>query len=67
MIEYLTATMTLLAGDIIATGTPVGVSNMNPGGLIEIELDGGGTLQNYVAWCGRRTAVRSPVTRCANS
>jgi len=48
MIEYLTATMTLLPGDIIATGTPVGVSNMNPGDIIEIKVDGVGTLRNYV-------------------
>jgi 2-keto-4-pentenoate hydratase/2-oxohepta-3-ene-1,7-dioic acid hydratase in catechol pathway len=49
MIEYLSATMTLLPGDVIATGTPVGVSNMNPGDVIEIIVDGVGTLRNYIA------------------
>ena len=48
MIEYLSSTMTLLPGDVIATGTPIGVSNMNPGDVIEIIVDGVGTLRNYV-------------------
>jgi len=48
MIEYLSSTMTLLPGDVIATGTPVGVSNMNPGDVIEIIVDGVGTLRNYI-------------------
>ena len=48
MIEYLTETMTLEPGDVIETGTPVGVGNMNPGDVIEITVDGVGTLRNYV-------------------
>ena len=40
--------MTLLPGDIIATGTPSGIGPMNPGDTVEIKIDGIGTLRNYV-------------------
>ena len=48
MISYITETMTLLPGDIIATGTPSGIGPMNVGDVIEIVVDGVGTLRNYV-------------------
>jgi 2-keto-4-pentenoate hydratase/2-oxohepta-3-ene-1,7-dioic acid hydratase in catechol pathway len=40
--------MTLKAGDIIATGTPSGVSKLNPGDLCEVEIEGVGSLRNPV-------------------
>ncbi len=40
--------MTLQPGDVIATGTPEGVSPIGPGDVIEIEIDGLGTLRNQV-------------------
>jgi 5-oxopent-3-ene-1,2,5-tricarboxylate decarboxylase / 2-hydroxyhepta-2,4-diene-1,7-dioate isomerase len=46
LIEYLSAFMTLMPGDIILTGTPEGVVNVNPGDVVECEIDGIGTLVN---------------------
>jgi 2-keto-4-pentenoate hydratase/2-oxohepta-3-ene-1,7-dioic acid hydratase in catechol pathway len=40
--------MTLNAGDIIATGTPSGVSQLNAGDVCEIEIEGIGSLSNPV-------------------
>jgi len=40
--------MTLLPGDIVATGTPKGVSPMKPGDTIEVEIKGIGKLTNLV-------------------
>ncbi len=47
-IEYITAFTTLLPGDVILTGTPSGVGPVEPGDLMEIEVDGIGTLANRV-------------------
>jgi len=38
----------LKAGDIIATGTPSGVSKLNPGDVCEVTVEGVGTLVNSV-------------------
>jgi 2-keto-4-pentenoate hydratase/2-oxohepta-3-ene-1,7-dioic acid hydratase in catechol pathway len=40
--------MTLQPGDVIATGTPAGVSKMSPGDHVEIEVAGVGKLGNTV-------------------
>jgi 2-keto-4-pentenoate hydratase/2-oxohepta-3-ene-1,7-dioic acid hydratase in catechol pathway len=40
--------MTLEPGDLITTGTPSGVGPITPGDLIEIEIEGIGTLANPV-------------------
>jgi 2-keto-4-pentenoate hydratase/2-oxohepta-3-ene-1,7-dioic acid hydratase in catechol pathway len=40
--------MTLLPGDVIATGTPSGVSKMEDGDICEVEIEGIGTLRNRV-------------------
>ena len=48
IIEYITAVMTLLPGDVILTGTPSGVSKVVPGDVMEVEIDGIGTLVNRV-------------------
>jgi 2-keto-4-pentenoate hydratase/2-oxohepta-3-ene-1,7-dioic acid hydratase in catechol pathway len=40
--------MTLLPGDVIASGTPGGVGPMRPGDTVEIEIEGIGTLVNHV-------------------
>lgn len=39
---------TLEAGDIIATGTPSGVGPVKPGDVVEISIDGIGTLKNPI-------------------
>ena len=37
-----------LPGDIVATGTPKGVSQMKSGDVVEVEIEGIGKLKNYV-------------------
>lgn len=48
IIEYITAFTTLLPGDVVLTGTPSGVGPVEPGDVMEIEVDGIGTLTNRV-------------------
>jgi 5-oxopent-3-ene-1,2,5-tricarboxylate decarboxylase/2-hydroxyhepta-2,4-diene-1,7-dioate isomerase len=48
LIEYLSGFMTLLPGDIILTGTPEGVVNVNPGDEVVCEIDGIGRLLNTI-------------------
>ncbi|MGC8768920.1 fumarylacetoacetate hydrolase family protein [Calditerrivibrio sp.] len=48
LISFISNVMTLLPGDVIATGTPSGVGPMNVGDTIEVEVDGIGILKNYV-------------------
>jgi 2-keto-4-pentenoate hydratase/2-oxohepta-3-ene-1,7-dioic acid hydratase in catechol pathway len=48
LIEYVTSFMTLLPGDAILTGTPEGVGKLSPGDVVEVEVDGIGTLANPV-------------------
>lgn len=48
LISFISSVMTLLPGDIIATGTPPGIGPMYKGDQIEIVIEGLGTLQNTV-------------------
>ena len=55
LISYLSAGMTLLPGTVLLTGTPAGVGFarkpprwLKPGDVVEVELDGVGTLRNPV-------------------
>jgi len=48
IIEYITAFTTLLPGDVILTGTPSGVGKVEPGDVMEVEVDGIGSLANPV-------------------
>lgn len=48
IIEFITASITLLPGDIICTGSPAGTAEMVPGDFIEIEIPGVGKLGNPV-------------------
>lgn len=48
LIEYLSSFMTLQAGDVILTGTPKGVINVNPGDEVVTEVEGIGRLINFV-------------------
>jgi 2-keto-4-pentenoate hydratase/2-oxohepta-3-ene-1,7-dioic acid hydratase in catechol pathway len=48
LIRYISNQMTLNAGDIIATGTPSGVSKMVSGDVCEVEIEGIGVLRNTV-------------------
>ena len=48
LVARVAAVMTLLPGDIIATGTPAGVGPMNPGDKVEVRIEGIGALANPV-------------------
>ncbi len=48
IISYVSAFMTLEAGDLIATGTPPGVGPMRLGSTVRIEIEGIGVLENSV-------------------
>ena len=49
LIRYIAGIMTLLPGDLIATGTPAGVSRLQHGDTVEVEVQGIGTLRNPVS------------------
>jgi 5-oxopent-3-ene-1,2,5-tricarboxylate decarboxylase/2-hydroxyhepta-2,4-diene-1,7-dioate isomerase len=48
LIEYLSSFMTLAPGDVILTGTPEGIVNVNEGDEVVCEIDGLGRLVNVV-------------------
>ena len=48
LISFISSVMTLLPGDVIATGTPSGIGRMNPGDVVEVRIDNIGTLRNTV-------------------
>ncbi|MGZ4839487.1 MAG: fumarylacetoacetate hydrolase family protein [Terriglobales bacterium] len=48
IIRHITAAMTLVPGDVIATGTPEGVGELHAGDVVEMTVQGVGTLRNTV-------------------
>ena len=48
-ISFISNVMTLLPGDLIATGTPSGIGPMKKGDVVEIEIEGIGILKNFVS------------------
>jgi 2-keto-4-pentenoate hydratase/2-oxohepta-3-ene-1,7-dioic acid hydratase in catechol pathway len=48
VVAYASQAMTLLPGDVIATGTPGGVGPMRPGDTVEVRIEGIGALRNSV-------------------
>lgn len=48
LLRHITAAMTLLPGDVIPTGTPAGVSPMKAGDVVEVTVEGIGTLKNPI-------------------
>jgi 5-oxopent-3-ene-1,2,5-tricarboxylate decarboxylase/2-hydroxyhepta-2,4-diene-1,7-dioate isomerase len=49
LIEYLSGFMTLQRGDVILTGTPEGVVDVQPGDVVECEIERLGVLVNTLA------------------
>lgn len=47
-IRYISQVMTLVPGDLIATGTPSGVGPLLAGNVVEVMVEGVGTLRNTV-------------------
>jgi 2-keto-4-pentenoate hydratase/2-oxohepta-3-ene-1,7-dioic acid hydratase in catechol pathway len=48
LLRYITAAMTLLPGDLIATGTPAGIAPMRAGDVVRVTVSGVGSLENPV-------------------
>jgi 2-keto-4-pentenoate hydratase/2-oxohepta-3-ene-1,7-dioic acid hydratase in catechol pathway len=48
LVSFISHVMTLLPGDVIATGTPFGTGQINPGDAVEIKIENIGTLKNSV-------------------
>lgn len=48
LIAFISAVMTLEPGDVILTGTPEGVGPLSDGDVVQIEVEGIGTLSNPV-------------------
>lgn len=48
LIHYISDVMTLMPGDLIATGTPEGVGAVVAGDVVEVHIPGVGTLRNPV-------------------
>jgi 2-keto-4-pentenoate hydratase/2-oxohepta-3-ene-1,7-dioic acid hydratase in catechol pathway len=48
LMRYVAEVMTLVPGDIIATGTPAGVGPMDVGDTVEVFVEGVGTLRNPI-------------------
>lgn len=48
LVSFISRIMTLLPGDVIATGTPSGVGPLVPGDLVEVDIDEIGILTNQV-------------------
>jgi 2-keto-4-pentenoate hydratase/2-oxohepta-3-ene-1,7-dioic acid hydratase in catechol pathway len=53
IIEWVSAVMTLLPGDLILTGTPEGVGPIEDGDVVSITVEGIGTLSNPVVRKGK--------------
>jgi 2-keto-4-pentenoate hydratase/2-oxohepta-3-ene-1,7-dioic acid hydratase in catechol pathway len=48
LLAFISRQITLHAGDIVTTGTPAGIGAIKPGDIVEIEIEGIGTLRNPV-------------------
>lgn len=48
VVRHIAQVMTLLPGDLIATGTPKGVGPLKPGDMVEVSIEGIGTMRNPV-------------------
>jgi 2-keto-4-pentenoate hydratase/2-oxohepta-3-ene-1,7-dioic acid hydratase in catechol pathway len=49
VIRHIAQVMTLFPGDLIATGTPAGVGPVVAGDVVEVSVEGVGTLRNVIA------------------
>ena len=48
LLHFITGVMTLLPGDVIATGTMSGIGRMNSGDIVEVRIEKIGILRNQV-------------------
>lgn len=50
VLEFISRFMTLEHNDVILTGTPKGISQVHPGDVMRMEVDGLGALENDIEW-----------------
>jgi 2-keto-4-pentenoate hydratase/2-oxohepta-3-ene-1,7-dioic acid hydratase in catechol pathway len=48
LIAFISSVMTLMPGDVILSGTPAGIGALQPGDVVEVEIEGIGVLRNPV-------------------
>ncbi len=48
LVSFISRVMTLLPGDVVATGTPPGIGPLSSGDTVEVEIEGIGRLTNRV-------------------
>jgi 2-keto-4-pentenoate hydratase/2-oxohepta-3-ene-1,7-dioic acid hydratase in catechol pathway len=48
LVSFISSVMTLMPGDVIASGTPEGIGPLRTGDLVEVTIEGIGTLANSV-------------------
>jgi len=48
LVSFISSVMTLLPGDVIASGTTSGIGRMNPGDIVEVRIEKIGNLRNFV-------------------
>jgi 2-keto-4-pentenoate hydratase/2-oxohepta-3-ene-1,7-dioic acid hydratase in catechol pathway len=53
ILAFVSRCLTLMPGDLISTGTPSGVGPLRHGDVVEVEVEGIGTLRNPVVEEGR--------------
>ncbi len=56
LVSYISQIMTLMPGDVVLTGTPLGIGPLQIGDRVRIEIEGIGRLENTVL--KRQTALR---------
>ena len=49
LVAFASSVMTLVPGDVVLTGTPPGIGALESGDIVEIEIEGIGTLRNSVS------------------
>jgi 2-keto-4-pentenoate hydratase/2-oxohepta-3-ene-1,7-dioic acid hydratase in catechol pathway len=49
LVSYISQAMTLLPGDVVLTGTPLGIGPLHLGDRVRVEIEGIGRLENIVA------------------
>jgi 2-keto-4-pentenoate hydratase/2-oxohepta-3-ene-1,7-dioic acid hydratase in catechol pathway len=48
LVSFISHVLTLLPGDVIATGTPSGIGPMHVGDEVEVKIEGIGSLRNRI-------------------
>ncbi|MDD5338494.1 MAG: fumarylacetoacetate hydrolase family protein [Dehalococcoidales bacterium] len=60
LVSFISNVMTLLPGDVIATGTPAGIGSLQVGDVVEVKIQNIGSLKNTVAKPAAKAAAPKP-------